>query len=258
MDDSNAGSRDLDLEIERSRIEAQSVTDRDLVLTSDNLEKYRNVPMNAIEPLRYAYYLLGNINGRIVMDYGCGSGENSVIMSALGAEVTGIDISPDLIDLNARRMEITKIHWRARAASAYDTGEPDDSFDVVFGAAILHHLDLEAAAREVHRILKPGGKAVFSEPIRDSAVFRWLRKIAPVPVRNASPGEYPLTTAKINSFSSRFERVKSRRFSSPWGRLISRLGHDPHKLIDHVDAWIDNRLTGAFAAFEVFEVRKAI
>lgn len=192
------------------------------------------------------------------MDYGCGSGENSVILSALGSHVTGIDISPELIALSERRMEVTGFRWQARVASAYATGDPDNSFDVVFGAAILHHLDVGDAAQEISRILNPGGRAIFSEPIRDSGILRRLRAITPVPVRNASPGEYPLTTAKINEFSSSFEFVRSRRFSSPWGRLISRLGYDRHRLIDHLDIWINNNLTGRLAAFEVFELRKSV
>ncbi|MGH9351751.1 MAG: class I SAM-dependent methyltransferase, partial [Terriglobia bacterium] len=143
MGDSNVDSRDFEPEIERSRIEAQSVTDGDLVLTPANLKKYRNVTGDAAAPLRYAYYLLGDAEGKAVMDYGRGSGENSVILSTLGAKVTGIDISPELIDLSKRRMEIAGLHWKARVGSAYATGEPDGSFDVVFGAAILHHLDIE-------------------------------------------------------------------------------------------------------------------
>lgn len=192
------------------------------------------------------------------MDYGCGSGENSVVLSALGAQVTGIDISPELIALSERRMEVTGFRWHARTASAYATGVPDKSFDIVFGAAILHHLDIGDAAREVFRVLKPGGRAIFSEPIRDSSILRRLRAIVPVPVQNASPDEYPLTTAKINEFASSFEFVRSRRFSSPWGRLISRLGYDRHHLIDRFDIWINNNLTGRLAAFEVFELRKSV
>ncbi|MGH9400480.1 MAG: class I SAM-dependent methyltransferase [Terriglobia bacterium] len=190
------------------------------------------------------------------MDYGCGSGENSIILTALGAAVTGIDLSPHLIDSAKRRMEINRMRWRVRVASAYTTGEPGNSFDIVFGAAILHHLNLEEASREVFRILKPGGTAIFSEPIRDLVMLRWVRRIVPLSVRNASPGEYPLTRAKIEAFCSGFEMVNSRRFSSPWGRLLSRFGHNEHLWVDRADAWFNENVTGKLAAFEVFKVRK--
>jgi ubiquinone/menaquinone biosynthesis C-methylase UbiE len=45
--------------------------------------------------------------------------------------------------------------------SAHDVPLPDDSVDVVFGMAILHHLDLESSAREVKRVLRKGGAQSF-------------------------------------------------------------------------------------------------
>ena len=40
----------------------------------------------------------------------------------------------------------------------------DGSFDAVYGSSILHHLDLDAALAEVHRVLRPGGRMAFAEP----------------------------------------------------------------------------------------------
>lgn len=250
------GPRNLQSEIERSRFEASLMSNADLVLTSENLGRYANVPEETTQPLRYAYRLLGAIDGKKVLDYGCGSGENSVILSALGGNVTGIDISSDLVEMAAKRMEANRIRWNVRVASAYATGESDASFDVAFGAAILHHLDLVESSREIHRLLKPGGIAVFSEPVRDLAALRWLRRITPFEIRNASKDEYPLTRVQIDSFCSRFEAVASRRFSSPWGRVVSRLGYEHHERLDRVDRWFNEKVTGALAAIEVFQVRK--
>lgn len=247
------------LEIERSRVEASALTDVDLALTAQNLEKYTHVPRNVAQPLRYAYHLLestrGGVRGTKVLDYGCGSGENSAVLSALGADVTGIDISPELVGCARRRMEINKLNWRVMEASAYCTGEPDGSYDAVFGIAILHHLNLEKSAQEVYRILKPGGVAVFSEPLRDLAALRKLRPLAPFVVRNASPDEYPLTGRQVREFCSRFQIGDMRRFSSPWGRVISRLGYVWERL-DLADRWFNENVTGRLAAFIVFQVRK--
>jgi len=249
--------RRLESEIERSRLEARSLTDEDLVLTSKNLGKYTNVPATATQPLRYAYHLLGAVKGKVVLDYGCGSGENSVILSALGADVIGIDISPDLVEVAEKRMRTNGLRWDVRAASAYATGAPDASFDAVFGVAILHHLDIEDSAREVHRMLKPGGIAVFCEPLRDLAALRWLRRIVPIEAREASDDEYPLTGDHIRRFCSSFELLTSRRFSSPWGRLLFRLGNEHHEWLDRLDCWFNENVTGALAAIEVFRLRKA-
>ena len=56
---------------------------------------------------------------------------------------------------------------------------PDNSFDIVFGQEILHHLDLEAATPEMARVLKPGGQIVFSEPLERNPVGRLVRKMTP-------------------------------------------------------------------------------
>ena len=40
----------------------------------------------------------------------------------------------------------------------------DNSFDVVFGSSILHHLDFDKSLKEIFRVLKPGGRMVFAEP----------------------------------------------------------------------------------------------
>ena len=58
---------------------------------------------------------------------------------------------------------------------------PDASVDVVFGIAILHHLDLPQAAREVWRILKPGGRAIFQEPVRNLEAHPVDQELDPVP-----------------------------------------------------------------------------
>lgn len=246
----------LSAEIERSRLDAESFAESDLILTPENFEKYRAVPETTVTPLRYAYWLLGNVRGKRVMDYGCGAGENSIILAALGAQVTGIDISPELVELARRRMLVNGVRWSTAVSSAYQTGEPDASYDALLGAAILHHLDLEQSAREVYRILKPGGIAVFFEPVRDLAMLRWLRRAVPLKAHDVSPGEYPLTSAKILAFSTRFEVVSRKRFSSPWGRLWARAGSRPPKWLRRADVWLNERLTWAAAPFEVFKIRK--
>ncbi|HEX5483523.1 MAG TPA: class I SAM-dependent methyltransferase [Terriglobia bacterium] len=249
-------TRQSDLEeIERSRIDAQSITDDKLELTEQNFRKYVCPPADCREFLRYAFSVLGNPRGLEVLDYGCGAGENSVILAALGAKVSGIDLSPDLVEIAKRRLDRNGLEASFKVASAYETGFPDDSFDVAFGIAILHHLDIERAAREVYRVLKPGGSAIFAEPIRDLRILKWLRKVAPVRDSNVSPGEYPLNRVQINAFSSRFVRLTSRRTMSPWGRLFGRAGYNPAWLY-RFDEWFIGNISKRFAVNEVFMLRK--
>ena len=58
---------------------------------------------------------------------------------------------------------------------------PDDSFDAVWGNAILHHLDLARAGRELFRVMKPGAVAVFCEPWGGNPLLGVCPALAPLP-----------------------------------------------------------------------------
>jgi SAM-dependent methyltransferase len=101
------------------------------------------------------------------------------------------------------------------AGSAHDMPFPDQSIDVVFGIAILHHLDLDLVSREVRRVLKPGGRAIFQEPVRNSAVIRFLRSLIPYRAPDISPYERPLTDAELQRFATGFSSASVRAFGLP-------------------------------------------
>lgn len=205
-------------EITRSGIEAGLTTDSRLVADEANVARYMNPMLDTAFPLEYAYALLGDVRGRLVLDFGCGSGENTLLLARRGARVVGVDISASLIALARRRLEINGMPGAAAFAigSAHDLPLPNGSVDVLFGIAILHHLDLDATSREVHRVLKPGGRAIFQEPVRDSRVLRTIRKCIPYQAPDVSPFERPLTTPELQQFSRRFTNATSRAFSLPF------------------------------------------
>jgi SAM-dependent methyltransferase len=131
---------------------------------------------------------LGDIRGLHVLDAGCGDGWMSVILAKLGASVSGFDISPEAIDVARTRAAVNGVADRIslQAASFYSMPFPDNEFDIVIGQAILHHLrDKHAAAAEIRRVLKPGGRALFVECFGNSAVLERLRLL--VPVASGSP-----------------------------------------------------------------------
>lgn len=214
-----------------------------------------NPPQDAVYPGEYAYYLLGDIRNKTVLNLGCSGGENSVILARRGAKVVGLDLSPDLVEIARRRAQIHEQTVDFIVASAYSTGLPGESIDVVFGEAILHHLDLERAASEIRRILRPGGYAVFIEPIRDSATIRFLRRLIPYRHPDISPYEYPLTHKQLEDFVRGFELSATRRFDLPPRRLAELIGWSqvfPRKL----DQWLLTTLpwVGHFAAIIVFKM----
>jgi SAM-dependent methyltransferase len=205
-------------EIQRSQTEARLTPDSDLVANEGQVRRYLNPPLHSAFPLEYAYALLGDPRGRTVLDFGCGSGENSLLLARKGANVVGVDISEALIELARRRLELNGVGGGAQfvVGSAHDLPLESGSIDIVFGIAILHHLDLAASAREIHRVLKRGGRAIFQEPVRDSRLVRAARRCIPYRAPDVSPFERPLTTRELNAFSRGFMSREVRAFSLPF------------------------------------------
>jgi SAM-dependent methyltransferase len=204
-------------EVERSAVEAQLTPEESLRISRRNLARYDRPPADTAYPLEYSYHLLGDVRGLQIIDYGCGSGGNSVLLANRGARVYGVDISPDLVALARRRMAI---NGRAGGAtfmvcSGYDLPFADGSIDVVFGIAILHHLDLSKASREIARVLRPGGRAIFQEPVRNSPVVRAVRALIPYRQPDLSPFERPLTDGELQAFARPFTSFRQRAFLLP-------------------------------------------
>lgn len=78
------------------------------------------------------------------------------------------DLSPGMVQAALRNAAGLGLDVDGRVADAEGIPYPDDSFDLVVGHAVLHHIpDVAAAFREVLRVLKPGGRFVFAgEPTR--------------------------------------------------------------------------------------------
>ena len=131
--------------------------------------------------------------GKVALDYGCGNGYASINLLRAGARhVTGIDISEAEVGLARERAAAAGLAERTtfRAADGHATGFEDDSFDLVVGSSILHHLDLRPALVELRRILRPGGRAVFAEPLWHNPILRLGRALTPA-ARTAD--EHPIT-----------------------------------------------------------------
>lgn len=189
---------------------------------------YRNPPPM---PYRYALYLLQGLNGKIVLDFCCGSGEASVIIAKKGPTlVESFDISPIAVKVAKLRMQVNRVNKivNVQVMSAYRMTYPDEYFDVVYGNAVLHHLDLGIAMKEIWRVLKPGGSAIFCEPFAGSRSLQLIRKLVPIK-GDLSPHEHQLNFVDIRMISNFFSssRIKFLGLLCRLNRIIgNRLFHD--------------------------------
>jgi SAM-dependent methyltransferase len=249
-------------EVERSAREAARSADKRLRIDPTQARRYISPPAETAYPLEYAYHLLGDVRDKVVLDFGCGSGENTVLLCRRDARVVGMDLSEDLVRVARRRLDLNGLSGQAHLciASAHDLPFGRGSIDVIFGIAILHHLDLARVAAEVQRVLKPGvGRAIFQEPVRNSAFLRWARGWIPYRAPDVSPFERPLVDGEIAEFAERARLLarRSRAFMLPHVQLTNVLPtlRRRRERMYRIDAAILKRIpaTQRFAAVRVIE-----
>lgn len=252
------------VEAKRSAVEASQIDLTNLLVDeTQQVMRYLAPPSDTCYPLEYSYHLLGDVRGKTVLEYGCGDGLNTLVLARRGADVKALDISEELINTARRRLIANQVISDVDfiVGSAHDLPLRDDSVDVVFGMAILHHLDLILSAHEVRRVLRKGGRAIFSEPVRNSQLINLIRSVIPYRHPNVSPLERPLTDKELVAYSEGFSSLRSKAFILPTTSCVSilpalrnRLLHQCYKL----DAIILQRFPplGYYATVRVIEVVK--
>lgn len=158
--------------------------------------------------VRPAFAALGDVNGRKVLDYGCGHGMAAVVLARRGAVVSGFDLSHAYVVEAARRAEANQVRADFVQADAHRLPFADAAFDAVWGSAILHHLDLAIAVRELHRVMRPGGAAVFCEPWGENPILRWARRRLHYEGKSHTPDESPLGVRDIEVLRQAFPTLQ--------------------------------------------------
>lgn len=114
-----------------------------------------------------------NAGGLSVLEIGCGLGTDGAQFARAGADYTGVDLTEAAVELARRRFELFGLPGSFCVADAEHLDFSDESFDLVYSHGVLHHTpDTAGAIREVHRVLKPGGRAIVMLYHRDSYNYR--------------------------------------------------------------------------------------
>jgi SAM-dependent methyltransferase len=111
--------------------------------------------------------------GLKVLEIGCGLGTDGAQFAEAGADYTGVDLTEAAVELARKRFETFSIKGNFETADAEQLQFDDHSFDLVYSHGVLHHTpDTAKAVREIHRVLKPGGRAMVMLYHRDSYNYR--------------------------------------------------------------------------------------
>ncbi len=155
--------------------------------------------------------LIGELDGKKILDFGCGEGWSTVEYCKRGATVYCFDISPESIRNLVRDADTAGVAGRIHPTvmAAEDLGYPSKAFDLVLGVSILHHTDVRCAGREIARVLKPGGRALFIEPLAHNIFLRIFRWLTP---HRRTPTEQPMTVRQITDFIRAFRAGEYRGY----------------------------------------------
>jgi SAM-dependent methyltransferase len=111
--------------------------------------------------------------GLRVLEIGCGLGTDGAQFAEAGAIYTGVDLTEAAIELARKRFQLFNLPGEFRVADAERLDFPDESFDVVYSHGVLHHTpDIASAVAEIHRVLKPRGRAIVMLYHRGSYNYR--------------------------------------------------------------------------------------
>jgi uncharacterized protein (TIRG00374 family) len=183
----------------------------DLVIPPDDVMVCQDLGRS----LAYVFEVLGDLRGQRVLELGCGVGDYTVLWARRGAQVLATDISPESIDITRRRAAANGLAHaiEARCLPAEALAVPDASCDLVIGFGVLHHLeDLERVGREVRRVLRPGGRALFREPLGGNPLLDFARRYVPYRDKHRTPFEHPLTFADVAAVGHSFGTAHVRAF----------------------------------------------
>ena len=132
-----------------------------------------------------------------------------MFLAKQGARVVGIDVSAGMLAAAQRLATRHGVEIETRQVTSDLIPAGDQEFDLIYGNGVLHHVSLPVAIPELARVMKPGGKGCFIEPLPYNPVINVYRRIARE-VR--TPDEKPLTFGDIERFRGSFGEVSHQAF----------------------------------------------
>jgi len=176
---------------------------------------------------RFILRLMGPLQEKRILDIGSGLGESTVYFALQGACVTAVDISPEMVASTLRLANQHGVEVEGVVSSAEGLNVPAGSYDFVYVANSIHHVEDRARLFEqIRSALKPGGRFFSVDPIEYNPAIQVYRSMA-TEVR--TPDERPLRFADLNLVKRYFVNVGYRHF---W--ILSQALFFKYYLIDRI------------------------
>ncbi len=159
----------------------------------------------------YEDFIFERPKNRVFLEYGCGMGKGGRLekLAGQGAVTHGIDISDYAIEVLSKNAQEEGLEIDYQVMNAEEMSFKDDYFDIIYGAGILHHLDLEKSYESIASKLKEEGTAVFIEPLGHNPLINGFRNRTP-DIR--TDDEHPLLMSDFKLAKKYFKKVDLRYF----------------------------------------------
>ena len=232
-----------------------------------SLDAFLYAPPAFDQVVRSAFAYLQMTPGERVLEVGGGEGKQTLALAQQGMVVVSTDLSYMQLCRARERLQAAAPEAAVCFIQANAEALPfaPQSFRVIYGKAILHHLDLDLAAGEVTRLLQPEGRATFAEPMAGHPLF-WLgRRLTP---RLHTLDEHPLTFHQLRQFGAGFSQPEFEDYfllaPLAYGFRLARWGEPLFRRVllwlQRVDRWLFAHLPflKRFAWYSMIKMKKTI
>ena len=141
-----------------------------------------------------------------ILDYGCGTGSSlKKVIEFNQKKIVGIDISDVSIEKARINIGDHKDNLELMVDNCEQTKFNENEFDLVYGTGFLHHLQINQCLNEISRVLKPGGRLLFIEPLGTNPFINLYRYLTP---NSRSKDEHPLLKEDFDNIKRKFSKME--------------------------------------------------